>query len=97
MLPVALRVNRSHAEAQYAELAAELGIDTRSPAAAAGAFVRHIEELCAAVGIPRRLSALGVRREQLAELARLSRGNSLDGNPRKLADAELLEILEEAL
>jgi alcohol dehydrogenase class IV len=97
VLPVALRVNRAHAEVQYAELAAELGLDARSPAAAADAFVRHIQELCAAVGIPRRLSALAVRREQLAELARLSRGNSLDGNPRKLADAELLEILEEAL
>jgi alcohol dehydrogenase class IV len=64
-----------------------------SQAAAADAAVARIDELCSELEIPRRLSQLGVRPEQHAELVRDSRGNSMDGNPRDLSDAELLEIL----
>ena len=49
------------------------------------------------IGIPRRLSQVGVRREQLPELVRDSRGSSMSGNPRDLTDEELSEILEDLL
>ncbi|HEY1785191.1 MAG TPA: iron-containing alcohol dehydrogenase [Pirellulales bacterium] len=96
MLPVALRTNRAVAEGRLVELARAIGIDEPADAAAADAFVDRVEELCREVGIPRRLSELGLRRDQIPDLVRDSRGNSMSGNPRDLDDAELTEILEHA-
>jgi alcohol dehydrogenase class IV len=98
MLPAALRVNRPVREAELAHLARSvLGGHWASDGAAADAWLNIIDELCRTVGVPQRLSELGVRREQLAELARASRGNSLNGNPRQLTDDELRAVLEEML
>jgi alcohol dehydrogenase class IV len=47
--------------------------------------------------IPRRLSEIGVRREQIPAIVRDSRGNSMTANPRDLSDEELTRILEEML
>jgi alcohol dehydrogenase class IV len=47
--------------------------------------------------IPRRLSEIGVRREQIPAIVRDSRGNSMSANPRDLSDEELTRILEEML
>ncbi len=98
MLPAALRVNRPVREAELAQLARDtLGGAWPSDAAAADAFLERIDELSAAVGVPRRLSELGVRREQLADLVAASRGNSMSGNPRQLNEAELSELLTQML
>ena len=92
MLPVALRVNREVAEQSLAELARQtLGLDS------ADAFVEHIDRLCTDLNVPAKLSQVGVRSEQLDDLVRGSRGNSMNGNPRQLDDAELRRILEERL
>lgn len=99
MLPVALRTNRNVCQAQYAEL--ERAVDPRGrasdAAAAADAFVARIEALCERVGVARSLSALGVSPEQLDDLVCGSRGNSMDGNPRDVSDAELRGVLEAML
>ena len=95
-LPVALRANRVVAEGRLVELAHAIGIDETADAAAADAFVERVDVLCREVGIPRRLSELGLQREQIADLVRDSRGNSMSGNPRDLDDAELAELLEQA-
>jgi alcohol dehydrogenase class IV len=95
MLPVALRANRVVAEGRLVELARAIGIDEPADAAAADAFLDRVDELCREVGIPRRLSELGLRREQIPDLVRDSRGNSMSGNPRELDDAELAELLEQ--
>jgi alcohol dehydrogenase class IV len=47
--------------------------------------------------IPRRLSEIGVKREQIPAIVRDSRGNSMTANPRDLSDEELTRILEEML
>ncbi|HTU26419.1 MAG TPA: iron-containing alcohol dehydrogenase [Pirellulales bacterium] len=95
MLPAALRANRVVAEGRLVELARAVGIDEPADAAAADAFVDRVEALCREVGIPRRLSELGVKHEQIPALVRDSRGNSMSGNPRDLDDAELAELLEQ--
>ena len=95
LLPTALRVNRSHCEAALAEMAPLF--DTRtwaSPAAAAEFTIEAITQLGIDLGVPQRLRDLGVRQDQLAELVPASRGNSMNGNPRPLSDAELRDILE---
>lgn len=94
MLPAALRINRPVREAELARLARDtLGGAWPSDAAAADAFLTIIDELADAVGVPKRLSELGVQRDQVADLVAASRGNSMNGNPRQLDDAELADLL----
>jgi alcohol dehydrogenase class IV len=95
MLPIALRANRMVAGARYAEMAAALGLPPGG--SAADAFVHRIELLCRDVGLPSRLTDLGVRRQQIPHIVRSSRGNSMDGNPRVVTDEELTALLEDVL
>lgn len=98
MLPWALKVNRLVCTTQYAELAGALGLPTEpSAAVAADAFVELIERLCREIGLPARLAEVGVLPEQVPDLVRSSRGNSMDGNPRMVSDEELTALIEGAL
>ncbi len=99
MLPVALRVNREvrrHELARLAHLLFGCGPSTE-PQEAVDVLIREIQALCDRVGVPRRLSELGVKREQIPALVKDSRGGSMSGNPRELSDRELTELLEEIL
>lgn len=98
MLPAALEANRACCERPMADLArAVLDGDWSSDAEAAGAFIERIEQLCDEVDVPRRLSRLGVRPDQVPALVLNSRGNSMDGNPRDISNRELQVILEQML
>lgn len=98
MLPVALRVNRPTAQVALAELARQtLPVQGLPEAAAADAFLDRINALCLELRVPTKLSQVGVQRNQLADLVRGSRGNSMNGNPRQLSDAELHDLLEACL
>lgn len=95
MLPAALKVNRLVRQRQLAELSSVItGQGWPSEEAAVDAVIRTIEELCVRVGIPKKLSEIGVEVEQLPDIVKSSRGNSMSGNPRDLSDAELYNILE---
>ncbi len=98
MLPIALEVNREVCLPQLAQLARDtLGLPSMNDTEAADRFIAHIHALCNELGIPNRLSALGVYRGQLDALVTGSRGNSMNGNPRQLADPELRSLLETRL
>jgi alcohol dehydrogenase class IV len=98
MLPMALRVNRAVRSRELADLARMLLPGSFvSEEHAIDAFLERIQSLNDQLGIPRRLSALGVRREQVLELAESSQGNSMAGNPRDVSEDELVELLEEML
>jgi len=98
MLPAALAANREVSLAALAELARGAGLaESRSDVEAADALIARIDAIGRRIGIPRRLSEVAVRAEQIPALVRDSRGNSMDGNPRSLADEELARILEERL
>jgi len=98
MLPVALRTNLPVCRTQLGELAQAVGIGMHlSCDGAAEALIERIESIGQQVGVPRRLSDVGVRRGAIADLVRDSRGNSMDGNPRTLSDQELADILETLL
>jgi alcohol dehydrogenase class IV len=96
MLPATLRTNLPMCEHELGTLARAVGVagDNASDGAAAEALIARIEAIEQRIGIPRRLSDVGVTRDQLPALVRDSRGNSMDGNPRSLSDAELTTILE---
>jgi alcohol dehydrogenase class IV len=68
-----------------------------TPEEAVETLIREISTLCDRVGVPRRLSQLGVTAEQIPDIVQSSRGSSMSGNPRDLSDAELTAILEEIL
>ncbi|MGA2796568.1 MAG: iron-containing alcohol dehydrogenase [Thermoguttaceae bacterium] len=97
MLPAALRVNSEVCADDLARLCQLLF--GRSPSTsrldAVEVLIREIENICQRIGIPRRLSQLGVRREQIPNLVKSSRGSSMSGNPRELSDEELTATLEE--
>jgi alcohol dehydrogenase class IV len=98
MLPTALRINAEVCRDQMPKLALALtGLQTDDPGRANRVCLETIESLAEEIGIPRRLSQLGVMREQIPALVEGSRGNSMSGNPRDLSDKELSDVLEEML
>lgn len=98
MLPIALRINREVAEKPLADLArATLSTGSISDGAAAQMLLNHIDALCLDLKVPTKLSQVGVKPHQLDDLVLGSRGNSMNGNPRPLTDAELRKILEDCL
>jgi alcohol dehydrogenase class IV len=96
MLPVALKVNSEVCADDLARLCH--AIFGRSPTTsrhdAVDVLIREIENIRDRIGIPQKLSQLGVRREQIPALVKSSRGSSMSGNPRELSDDELTDILE---
>ncbi len=98
MLPHTLRANRNIALADLAELERAV---TNTPDSddnlAADRFIARVDWLCGELNIPDRLSPLGVMREQISELVAASHGNSMNGNPRVIADDELTALLEAML
>jgi alcohol dehydrogenase class IV len=103
MLPAALHANTTSAEVaiKLAE-AAPLMIDravlqSEEFCSPAESVTGRIEMLLGDLKIPRRLSEIGVKREQIPAIVRDSRGNSMSANPRDLSDEELTNILEEML
>jgi alcohol dehydrogenase class IV len=98
MLPAALRANREVREADIARLGEVMcGRTFDSTSSAAAAAAEKVEELCSAAGIPRKLSEIGVKRDDLPAIVKSSYGNSMSGNPRKLSEEELGLILEAML
>ena len=73
------------------------GKEARTPEEEVDVLIAEITSLCDRVGVPRRLSEVGVAPEQILAIARDSRGSSMSGNPRELSDAELVEILQQTL
>ena len=97
MLPIAIAVNRAACEADFALLERAIDPDApHAPEAAADAFTRRIDALCATAGTPRRLADVGLDRGRLAWLAENSGGASMRGNPVTLDPQALLPILERA-
>jgi alcohol dehydrogenase class IV len=101
MLPATLRANRDSALEDLAALG-RATLDRSLPGnssdeSVAAAFIERIETICRNVGIPDRLGKVGVESRHLPELVRGSRGNSMSGNPRQIADEELHGILERML
>jgi alcohol dehydrogenase class IV len=84
--------------AEIARLWSLVDEQSRLPEAeAAEQFIQHIEGIARTIGIPPRLSALGVERSTIPALVKSSRGNSMDGNPCDVSDEELTALLTEML
>jgi maleylacetate reductase len=91
LLPTVMRFNASVCAAQMAEVAAAMGDAGQSAA-------DQVEALIASLGLPTRLSALGMDRARLPGIAQKAMANPwVHTNPRKIAnESVLLELLEQA-
>ena len=97
MLPIALEVNKQEAMAQLSALANFLLPPPRRYSSdCVDEFIQRIIQICSALNLPQKLSQLGVHLSQIPSIARGSLGNSMDGNPKQLSIAEIIEILEKA-
>lgn len=95
LLPIAMRANREAAHDKLKNIGmAVCGQKALAGDDAVSAAISTIEGLLESLQIPKRLRDLGVQREQIPALVAGSRGNSMNGNPREISDAELTEILE---
>jgi alcohol dehydrogenase class IV len=98
MLPAALRINAEISKHNLPALAGALtGKPVDNPEMAAKVCLETIETLANEIGIPQKLSEVGVTSVQIPDLVKSSRGNSMSGNPREVSDHELKAILEEML
>lgn len=93
MLPAALHYNLPVRTKEFAELERIFDADAGNDTVAANAFVDRIETICDVLTIPRRLRDIGVKLEQIPDLVKGSRGNSMSGNPREISDARLEQML----
>lgn len=84
--------NSSIPDTSLRELA--LSCSLTSADEAADFCIRVIRSLCQRIRIPATLTETGVRREQIPAIVASSRGNSMNGNPRDIADEELTALLE---
>ncbi|WP_145378438.1 iron-containing alcohol dehydrogenase [Symmachiella dynata] len=94
MLPVAMRTNRAVARDELEIIGRTIVDDELRGTAAVDAGIARIQEICDEVKIPHTLTEIGVSAEQIPEIVKSSRGNSMNGNPLELSDAELTQILE---
>jgi alcohol dehydrogenase len=99
LLPHVEAVNASACAPRLADVARAMGVDTTgmSVEAAAQAAVKAMHDLARTVGIPAKLSDLGVKREDFALMAAnaIKDGSGLT-NPKKLSQDEIVAIFEAA-
>lgn len=99
LLPTALRVNAQVRQTELAELA-QLLLELPGPRTAQSAveaLIEAVQSLCEELGLPQRLSQVGVRPEQIPAIVRDSYGSSMKANPRDVSEAELTALLEALL
>jgi alcohol dehydrogenase class IV len=100
LLPWVMRFNMPARHESFANIARLLGEDVAGlkPEQAAERAIQAVDRLRADVGIPKRLSEIGVRREQLPQLAEKAFGikRILRVNPRPVTAKDIEGIYEAA-
>lgn len=98
VLPHVLRFNALAASAGMSRVAEALGLSSANPDTQLQTTIEALAGLFAKLGVPTRLSELGIKRDQLTELSQLAMGDwFLRGNPRPVQSAsELEQIMKEA-
>lgn len=98
VLPHVLRFNALATAAGMSRVAEALGLSSANPDTQLQMTIEALTALFGKLGVPSRLRELGVRRDQLPELAQLAMGDwFLRGNPRPVQSAsELEQIMKEA-
>jgi alcohol dehydrogenase len=98
MLPHVIRFNGQQCETWYAELCEQASLNGAARGKhGAGALADMVSDLASRAALPGSLARAGVEREGLPELARLAAQQWTGGfNPRKVGEAELLQLYQAA-
>ncbi len=100
LLPFVMEYNKPAACKKFGDIARAMGVCVKgmSEEEAADAAIEAVRKLSKAIGIPQRLSEIGIKEEQLPQLAEDAFIDPCTGgNPRKTSVAEILEIYKKAL
>jgi len=101
VLAAVIEFNAPAAVEKFSWVAEALGEDVRGfpPDLAAGKAALAVKWLCRDVGLGQGLGELGLRREDVAEIARLAaaEGGANRGNPRPTSYADFVSLLERAM
>lgn len=99
LLPYVMQYNMKSSLVKFGDVARAMGVDTAGmdTRQAAQAAVDAVRTLAVRVGIPQRLSSLGVREEELPRLAASALADvCTPGNPRDTSAEEILALYREA-
>lgn len=99
LLPYVMQYNMKSSLVKFGDVARAMGVDTAGmdTRQAAQAAVDAVRTLAVRVGIPQRLSSLGVREEDLPRLAASALADvCTPGNPRDTSAEEILALYREA-
>lgn len=101
LLPYVMEHNQDETGEKYREIARAMGVsgvDSMSPEEYRRAAVEAVRELSRAVGIPQTLAEIGVRAEDLEELAKAAlRDVCTGGNPKEMTEESILGVYRWAL
>ena len=100
LLPFVMEYNMSAAKAKYGDIARAMGVDIKgkTEGEAAKAAVDAVRKLSKSIGIPQRLSEIGIKEEQLRQLAEDAIIDPCTGgNPKDVTVEDILEIYKKAL
>jgi alcohol dehydrogenase class IV len=93
-IPYAMAYNRTAVEERLADLA----MMVRAKEHSASGFIQWLEELKATIGIPRTLSDVGVKREQLGRLVDIAVADGCHpNNPRPVSRGDFEQLFQAAL
>ena len=99
LLPYVMQYNMESSLVKFGDVARAMGVDTAGmdTRQAAQAAVDAVRALAVRIGIPQRLSSLGVREEELPRLAASALADvCTPGNPRDTSAEEILALYREA-
>lgn len=100
LLPFVMEYNKPAALKKFGDIARAMGVDTKgmTEEEAADAAIGAVRKLSLAIGIPQRLTDIGIKEEQLQQLAEDAIIDPCTpGNPRPTSVPEILEIYKKAL
>ncbi len=100
LLPYVMEYNKPAALKKFSGIARAMGVDVKgmNDEEAADAAIEAVRKLSKAIGIPQKLHELGIKEEQLKQLAEDAYIDPCTGgNPRTTSPEEILEIYKKAL
>ena len=100
LLPYVMEYNKEAAKEKYVDIARAMGCEVRNHSVDEGAdlAIKAVKDLSLSIGIPQKLSEIGIKAEDLETLASDAYIDPCTGgNPRQTSVEEILEIYKTAL
>jgi alcohol dehydrogenase class IV len=101
MLPMVIRANAEHVGRRYSQICDAAGLSDTDPSFMGGAADRlagWTEKLCSELGVPVKLSELGLSEADLESIAEVAaKAGSTAYNPREMSAGAILDLMRQNL